>query len=59
MRLRDWLNCLVKGHTYQRITCARSVYRYCLTCGILSWDHTHVKRRLPRSKQAALTMTDA
>ena len=36
------LTCMVKGHVFRRVTHDNSLYHYCLRCGKVVWEHTHV-----------------
>ena len=36
------LTCMVQGHVYRRIRHDNSLYHYCLRCGKMVWEHSHV-----------------
>jgi hypothetical protein len=40
---KNRVNCLTKGHIFRDITYERTLYKYCLRCGKLIWEHRHLE----------------
>jgi hypothetical protein len=42
MDTANTLVCITQGHAYRKIIHEGAVFRYCLRCGRVVWQHSHI-----------------